>query len=333
VSLEDDLMRIFSSDRVRDMMEKLGVPEDVPIENRVVSKALESAQRRVEGHNFDIRKHLVEYDDVINKHRDTIYRMRSRALDTFDTSKENTEDELSKEIFEMIEQEIEATILFHTKVNEEGDWDTKEITEVLKTIYPVSDEVTDIIKNLKEPTVESEMSVEDRTALIESIVSDAKNAYDALRENIIKQVGNDGGFLEVERTLMLRAVDTLWIEHLEAMDHLRQGIGLRGYGQRDPLVEYKKEAYRLFNELLDLIRKQVVYTIFKVSVALKAAPSLYERQNVTLSAPAKTMSSNKGGAVSSSAPTTQNAASSEKVGRNEPCPCGSGKKYKKCHGQ
>ncbi|PJE75903.1 preprotein translocase subunit SecA [Candidatus Uhrbacteria bacterium CG10_big_fil_rev_8_21_14_0_10_48_11] len=336
VSLEDDLMRIFSSERIKNMMERLGVPEDMPIENNMVSKALESAQRRVEGHNFDIRKHLVEYDDVINKHRETVYRLRHRVLDNFKASMESAEDLLEPEIMKMITEEIETVVAFHTRAEETGDWDSKEISQVIRTIYPVSTEVETAIAELSS-TAEEHTLVAKRDALITRIIDDATAAYGRLREHVAAALPQEQRvFLLAERSLLLRAIDTLWIEHLEAMDHLRQGIGLRSYGQRDPLVEYKREAFKLFTDLLDLIRKQVVYSIYKVGVAVDVAPSMMGRQNVTFSAPAKTMSERtpavsvpEGGNVTTS---TQQIRS-EKIGRNEPCPCGSGKKYKKCHGK
>jgi preprotein translocase subunit SecA len=341
VCLEDDLMRIFSSERIKTMMERLGVPEDMPIENKMVSRALESAQRRVEGHNFDIRKHLVEYDDVINKHRETIYRMRHRVLDNFKLGEETSEDLLRPEILKMITEEIETVVAFHTSSENTGDWNTKEISEVMRTIYPVSADTEQEIVKLSSRGEEHTLVVK-RDALITQILKDAETAYEQLAKEINEAIKDDkNGFLLVERSLLLRSIDSLWIEHLEAMDHLRQGIGLRGYGQRDPLVEYKREAFRLFAELLDLIRKQVVYSIYKVRAAANMAPSLQRKQNITFSAPAKTMSERTadgglpaGGNVSSSAVQVH----AEKIGRNEPCPCGAVKadgtpvKYKKCHG-
>ena len=337
VSLDDDLMRIFGSERIKNMMERLGVPEDMPIENRMVSKALESAQHKVEGHNFDIRKHLVEYDDVINKHREVIYGLRRRILEKFSESEKGEADILKEEILLMIEQEIEQVVGFHTHLEGDGDWNIPEIIEVLRTIYPVSAKTETALKEISRVGSDRALGAAERTKLINTIIEDAKQAYGALRENIRRKIADPAAFLSIERSMMLRAIDTLWIEHLEAIDHLRQGIGLRGYGQRDPLVEYKREAYRLFQELLDLIRKQVVYSIYKVSVAVDMAPSM-QRRNLTFSAPAKTMSERsastdadmpEGGQEVSSGGTIRRT----KIGRNEPCPCGSGKKYKKCHGK
>ncbi|KKU48196.1 preprotein translocase subunit SecA [Candidatus Uhrbacteria bacterium RIFCSPLOWO2_12_FULL_46_10] len=336
VSLDDDLMRIFGSERIRNMMERLGVPEDMPIENRMVSKALESAQHKVEGHNFDIRKYLVEYDDVINKHREVVYGLRRRILEKFSESKNGEADILEEEILGMIEQEIEQVVGFHTHLEGDGDWNIPEIIEVLRTIYPVSANTETALKEISSAGSDRALGAVERTKLIEAIIDDAKNAYGALRENIKRKINDPAAFLSIERSMMLRAIDTLWIEHLEAIDHLRQGIGLRGYGQRDPLVEYKREAYRLFQELLDLIRKQVVYSIYKISVAVDMAPSM-QRRNLTFSAPAKTMSERSAGMNADMPEGGQEVSGGgtvrhQKIGRNEPCPCGSGKKYKRCHG-
>lgn len=324
VSLDDDLMRIFGSDRIKRMMERLGVPEDMPIENRVISKALESAQHKVEGHNFDLRKHLVEYDDVLNKHRDVIYRQRRGILQRFQNGVAEGADPLEPEVLSMVEQEIEHVVSFHTNLAE-GDWDIDEILKTLRTIYPVSAEMDATVKSYQGNS--GALGAEERTKLIESIVADAKQAYEALRKNISPKLPSEHGFMEIEKGLAIRAIDTLWIEHLEAIDHLRQGIGLRGYGQKDPLVEYRREAYRLFQELLDLIRKQVVYSIYKISVAVDQGPSLMQRRNITLTAPAKTMSDNSAGETATTSAETVHV---DKVGRNDLCPCGSGLKYKKC---
>ena len=340
VSLDDDLMRVqIGADRIKSMMERLGVPEDMPIESRMVSRALESAQHKVEGHNFDIRKHLVEYDDVINKHRDVVYKQRRSILERFaEGGKESNIDLLESEVLGMVEQEIEQVVSYHTNLEGEGDWNVNEIIEVLRTIYPISAATESVIRDAVAPADDKMQGATERTKIIEAVVDDAKQAYVRLRQEIAKKVTEPNVFLQIERSLLLRAIDTLWIEHLETIDHLRQGIGLRGYGQRDPLVEYKREAYRLFQEFLDLLRKQVVYSIYKVSVAVEVAPSLMERRNITFSAPAKTMSERQTGSDGSlpegaTAVTTSEQVHVEKIGRNDPCPCGSGKKYKKCHGK
>lgn len=332
VSLDDDLMRIFSSDRVRQVMERLGLPDDMPVENKMVSRSLESAQRRIEGHNFDIRKHIVEYDDVMNKHRETIYRLRTRILHKYEKVLEDGVDTLADEVLQFLTDEITLVIGFHM-ASEQGEWNMHEVVEVLSSIYPIQDELRQKLLNLPKPSGEdTEALFALRKQVVDWVLDDIKVQYVELREQIVSQTGDNNAFASVERGLLLRAIDSLWVEHLETMGYLRQGIGLRGYGQRDPLVEYKREAYHLFNELLDLIRKQIVYSIFKVSFVAAAAPDLMSRP-ITLSGAAKTMATGRT-LLAEEAPVEKivTKSANSDVGRNEPCPCGSGKKYKKCHG-
>jgi preprotein translocase subunit SecA len=331
VSMEDDLMRIFGSDRMKGMMDKLGIPDDMPIESGLVSKSIESAQHKVEGHNFDILKHLLEYDDVLNKHREGFYRRRREFLSA-------DAETVQARVFEMVEHEIEQVTLFHTSVDDETQWNIEEIYEVAATIFPVPAEARLTMDRIHEVHEKSDKvaHVHARTKIIQYLVGVARAQFDRLK----KEIG-DGMLSDVCRGLSLRTMDTLWIEHLDAIDHLRKGIGLRGYGQRDPLVEYKKEAYRMWNELLHAIEHQIVYAIFKVQVAARIAPSLLQQGGLTLSAPAKEGDSPSIGAGPSElgelpgddkSSVTSIDAALPKVGRNDPCPCGSGKKYKKCHG-
>ncbi len=331
VSMEDDLMRIFGSDRMKNMMDKLGIPDDMPIENGLVSKSIESAQHKVEGHNFDIRKHLLEYDDVLNKHREGFYRRRKEMLlsdgETVRTS-----------VFEMIEREVEQVTLFHTPTENEAEWNLEEIYEVMSTIFPVPNETRikmDGIHTALEAKEDKLAGIHARTAIIQYLTGIARAQFDKIEREIGLEM-----LTQVCRGLSLRAMDNFWIEHLDAIDHLRKGIGLRGYGQRDPLVEYKKEAYRMWNELLHAIERQIVYAVYKVQVAAQFAPSLLEQGGITVSAPAKESPFAKASGdegLFDKAPATSidaglPAVASAKVGRNDPCPCGSGKKYKKCHG-
>ena len=355
VSMEDDLMRIFGSDRIKSMMDRLGLPDDMPIENKLISRSIESAQKKVEGHNFDIRKHLVEYDDVINKHREVIYRKRREALDLSrrEVEKESSQaNELREKIFELIENEIEQVVSFHTSAEDEHSWNLDEIYEVIDTIFPVRLEDRVRLEDIRERAGDKLQDAESRTSIIQYLIKLANLAYD----NLEQKLGDQKTVRIVEKAVHLRAIDTLWIEHLDLMDHLRKGIGLRGYGQRDPLIEYKKEAYRLFNDLISSIQKNVVYTIFKVSASVQnSQKSLTDRQQV-LSAPAKTsdevppspyqnMSVSQSNqeqaiphkpAIGSTRQTVAGnlvSAEGKKIGRNDPCPCGSGKKYKNCHGK
>ena len=333
ISTEDDLMRIFGSDRMKRVMETLGVPEDMPIENKMISRSIEAAQGKVEGHNFDIRKHLVEYDDVMNKHREVVYKRRKEILFS-----ENSKEK----ILEMVENEIEQVVLFHTSDEDEGQWNVEEIYEVVNTIFPIPNELRIKMDDLKQKAGSKKQDAEARTEVIEYLKGLAEKTYDELEQSINESLDNPEAMRQIEKMMTLRAIDTLWIDHLSAMDYLRTGIGLRGYGQRDPLVEYKKEGFRMFNELLNIIQKQIVYSIYKVGLAKEMVPGVMQRTDTTFSAPAKTMdkaqgqfggykqpSRGEGPAV----PQKVRDASGKKVGRNDPCPCGSGKKFKKCHGE
>lgn len=245
VSLEDDLMRIFGSDKLSSMMDALGLPEDTPIENRMVSRSLESAQKKVEGHNFDTRKHLVDYDDVMNQHREIIYARRRRVL---------KQDSLKEDLLPIFEAEFHALIEAHT--------DTQ--TEILN-IEKLAEAVRDIIPLPKgwEESVERR----DKEALVEEFMKITKDMYRTREMEF-----GDEGVMVIERLVSLKTIDTAWLEHLEAMDHLRDGIGLRGYGQRDPLVEYKAEAYRMFGMLTRRIDSEIVHTLFKVRVDITNKP-------------------------------------------------------------
>ncbi len=326
LSLEDDLMRIFAGDRLKGLMNRLNMPEDMPIENRMVSKSIESAQRRVEGQNFDIRKHLLDYDDVLNKHREVIYKKRRDIL-----AAENSKEK----VLEMIEDEIEQVVLFHTASEQEGDWNLEEIYEVVGTIFPVAKETRIKIDDLRRWAGDKAHDAAVRTRIIEYLMELARKAYGELEGKINEQavkLNQDGSKMmrQIEQGLAIRAIDTLWVDHLSAVDYLRTGIGLRGYGQRDPLVEYKRETYRMFQELLHYINKEVVYSIYKVGLSAEPAPSMMERRGVRLSAPAKDADSRNQVADIKAKPRT---AEGDKIGRNDPCPCGSGQKYKKCCGK
>jgi preprotein translocase subunit SecA len=351
--MEDDLMRIFGSDRIKSMMDRLGLPEDIPIENRLISKSIESAQKKVEGHNFDIRKHLVEYDDVINKHREVIYKKRLEILAVADrgiTNEQNQLITLRQRITELVANEIEQVVSFHTAADDEHTWNLDEIYEVMDTVYPIDLANRVRLEDIRQRAGDRLQDARARTTIINYLIDLAHTAYD----NLERRIGDSATVKAVEKAVYLRAIDTLWIEHLDLMDHLRQGIGLRGYGQRDPLIEYKKEAYRLFNELMASIQKNVVYTIFKIGAAPTGVTTPMATRPQQLSAPAKTadqpqtgpyqnMSAPQTTPTQPSKPTIGNTkqtvagnlitADGKKVGRNDPCPCGSGKKYKNCHGR
>ncbi len=288
VSLEDDLMRLFGSEKVASIMERLRFPEDQPIEHSIITRSLESAQKKVEGHNFDIRKHLLEYDDVMNKHREVVYKKRREILKS---------KNLKSEVQEMIESEINESVSIHFSENR------KEIYEILNTIFSLSDEAKEKVEKARE-----------QEELIKYLKDQAQKSYDEKE----KELGEET-MRFLEKALMLRSIDTLWIEHLEITDALREGISLRAYGQKDPLVEFKKEGHLMFQKLLANIQNNVVYSIYKVNVIKK--PSLMESQQIRES---------RGGEGGRRQEVKREG---EKVGRNDPCPCGSGKKYKKCCGK
>ncbi|MDO8583808.1 MAG: SEC-C metal-binding domain-containing protein, partial [bacterium] len=327
VSLEDDLMRIFGSDRMKNMMDRLGLQDDQAIENGFLSKSIEAAQRKVEGHNFDIRKHLLEYDDVLNKHRSVIYRKRRQILELASQPTKENERPLKAQVLSTIEAEVEQIVAFHTSLEDPTAWDVEAIEKSLFAILP---EKINVKERLALSQAEGEGKVdlvERRTKLIESIMALVREAY----QYVEGEIGDQSVMAEVEKAVLLRSIDDLWIEHLETVDHLRHSIGLQGYGQRDPLVEYKKEAYRLFNLLVSSINERVTHTIFKVQVAKQTAEQERQQQStfakpMHFSAPAKEAG---GEPALLHSPGSSSAA---KVGRNDPCPCGSGKKFKKCHG-
>ena len=238
VSVEDDLMRIFGGDRIGSLMASLNIPDDVPIENQVISRSLENAQKRVEGHNFDIRKHLVEYDDVMNSQREVIYAKRRKYLEGV---------ELRSEVEDMFKEEIASVVMANTDART-GAVNLKELQEAIDTILPLPKEWADKIT-----TKVPELITEDIMDKVKAALND--------REKTLGDVMN-----AVYKMVCLKTIDSAWLAHLENMDHLRDGIGLRGYGQRDPLVEYKAEAFGMFNRLQVSIRSEIVNTILKVDV-------------------------------------------------------------------
>ncbi len=324
LSTQDDLMRIFAGDRIRSVMETLRVPDDMPIEQKSITRIIESAQKKVEGFHFDSRKHLLEYDDVLNRHREVVYGKRRQILETFDKQKNNQlvegEKTLQTLVLDMVEAEIEQVISFHTNAEDKNVWNLKEISEVISTIYPISEEEKNNILNFGEHGEQKLEAITERTHIIEHLTELAKEKYQKL---LVEAIGDKNMQIEMEKQILLRSMDMLWIDHLVAVDYLRTGIGLRGYGQRDPLVEYKKETYTMFNELLSAMQHEVVYSIFKVSIGLQLAPAVMQKRNLKYSGP-------EGEVVDID--TKVKNEQGDKVGRNDLCPCGSGKKYKKCHG-
>ncbi len=300
VSLEDDLMRIFGGERIAGLMNTLGLDEDTPIENAVVSRSLESAQKKVEGHNFDQRKNLVEYDDVMNKHRTAIYKRRKAALNNAD---------LRPDIKDMVRHEIAAIAAAHTD-ERTGVVDREKIVEMTQTIMPLSAGQQKVLQDARAHEV---------AKILEDFV---EVNYEAK----VKEQTPEHMHL-AERLTYLRVLDNAWIEHLEAMDSLRNGIGLRAIGQRDPLVEYKSEAYKMYQKLIAAIEAEIAGMIFKVNVTVQSEEAPVE---TSLTKAAESAAANTSEVTEKVKAKPKKKAESEKVGRNDPCPCGSGLKYKKC---
>jgi len=311
LSLEDDLMRRFAGDRMQGLMKTLGFNDEVALESKTVSRTIESAQSRVEGYNFDTRKHVVEYDDVINRQRETIYRERDRILRS---------EDLSSTVEAMLEDEIRALASEHTVGDHPDDWNREGLKAQLTTMIP----------NLRATDLAPVDEANDQMALTDSLVELAHEHYATKR-----QESGDDGMRVIERLVLLRVIDSLWVEHLTAIDDMRRGIGLRAYSQRDPLNEFKIEAYRMFDELKATIRHDVTHTIFRVTVVReqpgRPQQTIESRPDVVLGgppvgAPPGAIAADDNGA------TRRPIHNGPKIGRNDPCFCGSGKKFKRCHG-
>ena len=299
VSLEDDIMRRFGGERLQGIMQWVGMDEDTAIEHALVSRAIESAQVRVEGYHFDMRKHLVDYDDVVNKHREVIYTERKKILSGAD---------LKANIQSMVEKEIGSLVAAAWGGGPEEARDTEGLVKEASSMMPLTPHLT--------PQALSNMS---RDEVEESLLQHSG----ALYEEREQKMGAEATRV-VERLVMLRAIDTMWVEHLTQMDHVRQGIGLRAVGQSDPLVVYKKEGHALFQSLLANIQHEVAYIVFKVEVS--GGPSGAGRAAEAPKVPPSPM-------AKEARARNQVVTGPKNVGRNDPCPCGSGLKYKKCHGK
>ncbi|MSQ28340.1 MAG: preprotein translocase subunit SecA [Dehalococcoidia bacterium] len=315
ISLEDDIMRRFGGDRIKSLMDRFGLEDDVPIEHGMVSKSIENAQTKVEGHNFDIRKHLVDYDDVMNTQRETIYGERQKVLLGAD---------LRANVFGMVTDEIKRLLNEHLQGNDSDDWNAEGLFAGLGAVMPPVADLT-----------EEGVRLMTREELEELLLDHAERLYDAKE----LETGADGMRL-LERLVVLRTIDALWVEHLTAMDQMRQGIGLRAIGQSDPLVAYKREAFEMFNELRGTIQSNIALTIFRVSlvqepVAPPAPVQVTANRNAapaTFPTPPLAPPPPLAPAMARSAAPMPLAPSNHKPGRNDLCYCGSGKKFKRCHG-
>jgi len=290
ISLEDDLMRLFGAENIMGLMDRLGMDDSMPIENAMISRAIENAQRRVEARNFEIRKHVLEYDDVMNQQREVIYGQRRRVL---------LGDDVKDSILDMLEKLVNRTVDRFTGGSKyPEDWDLKGLLEQARLLFLPPGELTaeDLAK------LEAD---EVRELLLEKALAEYERREAELGSERMR---------ELERLVTLRVVDSKWMGHLDAMDQLRHGIGLRAYGQKDPLVEYKYEAYDMFNQMIEEIQEDIIRYVFHVNIVERPQ----EREDLVENRYSEE---------------EQRQAQANRVGRNDPCPCGSGKKYKKCCGK
>lgn len=292
ISLEDDLMRMFGSDNIAGIMDRLGLEDDMPIEHNIVSRSIETAQKKVENRNFEMRKHVLEYDDVMNQQREVIYEQRRQVL---------TSENLKENIQEMITGVIDRLVTTYCPdgVHEE-EWDLQGLFSQVEQIFCLKNKI-------KQEDFESS----GRQSIKDDLEEMALKAYEAREEELGAET-----MREIERMLMLRVVDDKWMDHLDAMDQLREGIGLRAYGQKDPLIEYKFEGYEMFQGMISSIQEDVVRYIFRVNIV---RPQEQQRKTVE----------NRYEEDEPKRPVRRE----NRTGRNDPCPCGSGKKYKKCCGR
>jgi preprotein translocase subunit SecA len=300
LSLEDDLMRIFAADRLSGLMQRIGMEEDEPIEHNLISRAIENAQSRVEAQNFSIRKQLIEYDDVMNMQRTVIYQQRREALQG---------GNLKPVVLDMVEDLVDAVVAEYTAENTYAeDWDLENINNELSRLFGLPDKIT--VESLGESNQE-----EFRDDLLERVAK----YYDEREQDFGEPVMRD-----LENYLLLQTVDSYWKDHLLNMDHLKEGIGLRGYGQKDPLVEYKREGHKLFEDMIERIKEETVRLLFHIQIQR-------EEQVQELRKEQEDQPMFYGAAGGGTA--SPKVRKDRKVGRNDPCPCGSGKKHKKCCGK
>jgi preprotein translocase SecA subunit len=305
LSLEDDLMRIFGADRIQGIMSRLGMEEGVPIEHGLVTRAIENAQKKVEAHNFDIRKHLLEYDDVMNKQREVIYNQRREVLKS---------EDLKQDVLEMAEGLADEILSrYGDKELHPADWDVIGLREGLHHQF-----------NLRVDFKTEELDHLTVDGLAEMVTQKVTEAY----RDKEKRFGAPM-LRQLEKLIMLQTIDSLWKDHLLNMDHLKEGIGLRGYGQKNPLQEYQKEGFEMFEEMIHRVQEDVVQKLFTVEIARESMANDIEMQQprpqrMVMSHASENVETGHG---------SQAKRHSEKVGRNDPCPCGSGRKYKRCCGK
>ena len=337
LSLEDDLMRIFGSDRISGLMQRLGMEEGVPIEHKMVTRAIERAQRQVEAQNFSVRKHLLEYDDVMNKQRESVYGLRRELLESqiqlTETEKVDTRQYLMTLGEEALDEALESTC--GPQVDPE-DWDIDELTKFTSELFGLTSSELETL-DLQNLNVEG---------IHETLWQQVCAKYEEKEKNLEPSL-----LRQLERDVMLQIVDAQWKDHLYGLDHLKDGIGLRGYGQRDPLVEYKRESFALFQAMKARIDEEIIKYLWRIRPVMKTVESGLAKQapedstvGLTFNNPGQPTPSfaNKTAPITNpNSPRTGGddakvrtiRRDAPKVGRNDPCPCGSGKKYKKCHGR
>jgi len=324
LSGEDQLVRLFAGDRIKNIMSRFKVPDDQPMEAKVLSRQIENAQKKVEEQNFVMRKNVLKYDDVMNKQRVVIYEQRRQVLEGQD---------MSEEVRQWVDEMIGNTVDLFTTDDGEG-WDLDQLTQAMTTLY--GSEVT------ADELREDYAGKLERDALVDDFREDAQEAYTEKEEQLGEEL-----MRELERFVILQVVDTRWREHLESMDYLREGVHLRSMAQKDPLVEYTSEGHKMFEELSQTIREEVVFTLFHAELAPEEAVDLsmngqdggngavsYEHQSLAGADAIAAATAGEAAAVAApAAPQQRQVSDRDKVGRNDPCWCGSGKKYKKCHGR
>jgi preprotein translocase subunit SecA len=324
LSAQDDLVRLFAGDRIHGIMNRFKIPDDQPMEAGILSKQIENAQKKVEEQNFVARKNVLKYDDVMNTQRMVIYEQRRRVLEG---------EDLSEDVREWIRETVEAGVAQSTDGEFAEEWDLGGLVTHMQSLYG-----TDITVD----ELRDEVEVGSREALVAEFVEDALEAYEEREQALGPEIARD-----VERFIILQVVDQRWREHLETMDYLREGVHLRAFAQKDPLVEYRGEGHILFEQLSQTIREEVVFTLFHVAVSIeepgleaaaqpRGGPLSYEHE---VSAGAEAIAAAGAAtaladppAVSPFTPQSQVVNEHKDGGRNDPCWCGSGKKYKKCHG-
>ena len=305
ISLEDDLMRLFGSERIGGMVERLGLKDDEPLTAGLLTKQIESAQKKIEGRNYEIRKHVLEYDNVMSRHRETIYAQRRRVL---------MGENVRENIIGMAGHLIDAAMARHCNAEDSKEWDISELTKYLENLCIRPGKIAELSQLIHD---------EDRDGFTEALKQDARSLYEE-RETLLAELGVD--MREFERVMLLRSVDVRWMDHIDAMDQLRDGIGYRAYSGKNPVTEYQIEAGYMFDELNHLIREDTVRRIYQVKI--QKTPERIQTVRATQEGKVA-MAARAGGGVQQ----PRRVSAAQKVGRNDPCPCGSGKKYKACCGK